>query len=163
MNDRTWGSPSSTRFHRRHLRKVRLIRTFLGRVSVSTLSGLHAPYGAFLCNLTHWRASQVFPVSEANFLSTAAINQNWQLCRILGGTALVATGGDGHGVTMLMVETVGISGSGGIEVLIGGGKCEINRRQRYDHPWVIVLVLVTKIAYIACAPLLLPLAWLNLL
>ena len=79
------GSAFSTRSHRRHLRRVRLVQTFQG----SILNGRHAPYGALWWNLTHWRASQVFPVSEAKhfcvktgFLShsvhktTAAIDGN---------------------------------------------------------------------------------------
>ena len=48
---------------------------------------------------------------------------------------------------MLMVEAVGIGGGGRVEGLGGGGKS--------------VLVLVTKIAYIACPPFLIPLECLS--
>ena len=48
------------------------------------------------------------PLSEANFFVkkkdfgvTAAIKQQWRLCRILGRADLVVTGGCGDGVTML--------------------------------------------------------------
>ena len=62
----------------------------------------------------------------------------------------------GYGVTMPMVEAVGIDGGGRVEGIVGGGKGESNGRQRDDHRWDIVLVLVTKISYIACPPFLLP-------
>ena len=63
---------------------------------------------------------------------------------------------------MILVEAVRIGGGGQGEGLRDGGKVERNRRQQDDHQWDIVLVLVTKIAYIAC-PLFLPhpLAWLS--
>ena len=64
-------------------------------------------------------------------------------------------------VTMPMVEALGIGGGGRVEGLGGGGKVERNGRQRDDHRCYIVLVLVTKIAYIARPPFLLPLAWLS--
>ena len=60
---------------------------------------------------------------------------------------------------MLMVGTVGICGGGRVVVIGGGGKGERNRRQQDDHRWDIVLVIVMKIAYITCPPLLSPLAW----
>ena len=42
-------------------------------------------------------------------------------------------GGCGHGITMLMVEAVGIGGAGRVEKLGGGGKSERNGRHRDDH------------------------------
>ena len=62
---------------------------------------------------------------------------------------------------MLMMEAMGIGGGGQVEGLGGSGKSERNGRHRDDHWWDIVLVLVTKIAYIAFPPFLLPLAWLS--
>ena len=75
----------------------------LGRSSVSTLNGRDAPYGPFWCNIKHFRASQAFFVSEAKYFSekktdfwdTAAIKQQRQFFRILGGVDLVATEGMG--------------------------------------------------------------------
>ena len=46
--------------------------------------------------------------------------------QILEGAALVATGGCGYGVTMLMVEAVGNGGGGQVEGLGGVGKGERN-------------------------------------
>ena len=62
-----------------------------------------------------------------------AIKQQRRLCRILGGTDFVAAGGCGFGVTMLMVEAVGISGGGRVEGLGGGGKGERNGQQWDNH------------------------------
>ena len=39
------------------------------RSSFSTLNGRHAPSGALWCNLMHCMASQVFPVSEVEFIA----------------------------------------------------------------------------------------------
>ena len=58
----------------------------------------------------------------------------------------------GYGVTIPMVEAVGIGGGGRVEGLGCGGKGDSNGRQRDDHWWDIVLVLVAKISYIACPP-----------
>ena len=58
-----------------------------------------------------------------------------------------------------MTEAVCNGGGGQSEGFWGCGKDERNGRQRYDNRWDIVLVLVTKIAYITCPPLLLPFAY----
>ena len=64
-----------------------------------------------------------------DFRATAAIKQQRLLCRILGGAALVAAGGGcGHGITMLIVEAVGIGGGGRVEGLGGGRKGKRNGR-----------------------------------
>ena len=85
------------------------------------------------------------------------MKQQQLLYRILGGASLLPRGGCGHDITMLMVEAVGIDGGGRVEGLVGGGKSERNGRHRDD----IVLVLVTKIACVACPPFVLPLACLS--
>ena len=51
----------------------------------------------------------------------------------LVGRLWLRRGGCGHGITMLMVEAVGISGGGRVEGLGGGGKSERNGRHRDDH------------------------------
>ena len=62
---------------------------------------------------------------------------------------------------MIMVKAVGIVIGKLVEGIEGGEKCDKNERQWYDHRCDIVLVIVTKIAYIARTPFLLPLAWLS--
>ena len=140
----------------------------LGRAIFSTLNGWHVLSGAFWCNLTYWRASQVLPVSKAflaykkaGFLSSAAIKQQRWLCQIFGGVDLVTEGGCGCRIMVKMVEAVDIGGVGQSEVLGIGGKGEINGRQRGDHRWDILTVLVTKSAYVSWPPFFLPLAWLS--
>ena len=46
---------------------------------------------------------------------------------------MVATGGCGYGVTILMGEAVGISREGGVEGLRDGGKGERNGWKQDDH------------------------------
>ena len=83
----------------------------------------------------------MFPVCEANyffvkntgFSTHSGQKQQRLLCRILGWAALVAAGGSGHGITMLMVEAVRIGGGGRVEGFICGGKVERNGWQRDDN------------------------------
>ena len=62
-----------------------------------------------------------------------AIKQQRRLCHMLVGADLVATGGCGYGVTILMGVAVGISGEGGVEGLRDGGKGERNGWKQDDH------------------------------
>ena len=94
------------------------------------------------------------------FRSSAIIKQQRRLCQILGEADFVAAGGCGCGVTMMTLAVVGNGGVGQVEGFWGSGKGERNERQRGDNKWYIVLVLVTKNAYITCPPFLIPLSWL---
>ena len=102
----------------------------------------------------------MFLVSEANFFSeknTGFLSHSGHKTAAAVASDFGRQVGCGHGITMLMVEAVGIGGGGRVEGIGGGGKGKRNGRHQDD----IVLVLVTKCVYIACPPFLLSLAWLS--
>ena len=103
------------------------------------LNGRHAPSRAFWCNLTHQRASPVFPVSKDKIFSVKKYrvfkpqqpqNSSGDCVGFWVGRLWLKRGGCGYGVTIIMVYMVGIGKGGKFEVLVGGGKGERNGRQQ---------------------------------
>ena len=79
----------------------------------------------------------MFPVSEANLFF---VKKN-RFSRLSGHKTAAAIVSDfglgglgcGHGITMLIMEAVGIGGGGRVEGLGGGRKGKRNGRHRDDH------------------------------
>ena len=76
----------------------------------------------------------MFPVREANFSSnkkpgfgaTSSIHSSNDCVRFWEERLCLQRVGCGHGVTIIMGDTAGIIGRGGVEGLRGGGKGERN-------------------------------------